>query len=132
MYDVRKGWPAEAAVDEMVKADEGEEITEGMIVTVENGKCKVANFTGAAAATDPMCAFIIGKEFVSGMLTALMSQAIIEVDADHYEAGTYNSGDALTAKNGKFSAAGSSKVLGRVLTFDAASRILRLMWHEAV
>lgn len=131
MYDVRKGWPAEAAIDEMVKADTGEEITDGLIVTVENGKAKVANFTGAAADTDPMCAFIIGKENVSGMLTALMSQAIIEVDAEHYDAGTYNSGDALTAKAGKFSAAGSSKVLGRVLTFDVASGLMRLMWHEA-
>lgn len=130
MYDIRKGWPADAAVDEVLRAASGETIEDGMIVTVANGEASKANFTGAAAATDPMCAFIIGKEDVRGTFTGIMSQCIIEVDADHYAAGTYAAGDALTAKDGKFAAAGSSKVLGRVLSMDP-SGLMRLMWHEA-
>jgi len=130
MYDIRKGWPSQGAIDEVLVAATGETITDGMIVSVAGGKASKANFTAAAAATDPMCAFIIGYENVKGTFTGIMSQCIIEVDADHYAAGTYNPGDALTAKDGKFAAAGTSKVLGRVLSVDA-SGIMRLMWHEA-
>ncbi len=131
MYDIRKGWPSDGAIDEVLKAESGQTIEDGMIVTVADGKASKANFTGAASANDPMVAFIIGYEQVKGTFTGIMSQCIIEVDADHYDAGSYAPGDALTAKDGKFSAAGSSKVVGRVLKFDAASGILRLMWHEA-
>lgn len=131
MYQIRKGWPSNGAVDEVLTPASGEEVTDGMIVTVVDGKAAPANFTAAAAATDPMCAFVIGAEGVRNTLTGIMSQCVIEVDADLYEAGTYASGDALTAKGGKFAAAGSSKVLGRVMSFDSTSGIMRLMWHEA-
>ena len=130
-YQIRKGWPAEAAIDEIMVADDGEEIVPGLIVAVEGGKCKVANFTGAASDTDPMPAFVIAGEKVRGTFTGLMSQCIIEVDADHYEAGTYKPGDMLTAKAGKFAAAGSSKAVARVMNFDAGSGIMRLMWYES-
>lgn len=130
-YDIRKGWPSQAAVDESFKADKGQDIKQGMIVTVADGLARVANFTGAAAPTDPMCAFVFGHEDLTKSFTGLMSQGVIEVDADFYEAGTYHAGDPLTAKNGKFAPAGSSKVLGRVLSFDAGTTHLRIMWHEA-
>ena len=130
-YQIRKGWPAEAAVDEVLLADDGEEITNGMIVTVADGKCKVANFTGTASDTDPMCAFIFSSEKMHKTFMGIMSQFVIEVDAEGYEADTYAAGDTLTAKDWKFAKAGSSKVLGRVLSFDLASGIMRLMWHEA-
>ena len=131
MYDIRKGWPSQGAIDEVLVAASGETITDGMIVTVANGKASQANFTGDAAATDPMVAFIIGYEKVKGTFTGIMSQCIIEVDADHYAAGSYAAGDYLTAKNGKFAPAGSSKAIGRVMKFDAGTGIMRLMWHEA-
>ncbi len=131
MYQIRKGWPADAAIDEVLLAKDGVSVEDGMIVSLKDGKVSPANYDGAAAATDPMAAFIIGKEGVAGTITGLMSQAVIEVDKDHYEAASYKSGDALTAKNGKFAPAGSGKVLGRVMTFDAASGLMRLMWHEA-
>ena len=51
MYNVRKGWPSNAAIDEVLKADTGATITDGMIVTVTDGKIAPANFTAAAAAT---------------------------------------------------------------------------------
>jgi hypothetical protein len=131
MYDIRKGWPAEAAIDEVLTAANNQTVAEGMIVTVADGKATPANFTAQAAASDPMAAFLIGHEKVRGTFTGLMSQCIIEVDAEHYEAGSYAPGDVLTAKNGKFAPAGNSKVLARVLKFDAASGLMRLMWHEA-
>ena len=34
MYNVRKGWPSNAAIDEVLKADTGATITDGMIVKV--------------------------------------------------------------------------------------------------
>lgn len=130
-YDIRKGWPSQAAVDESFRADTGQVIKEGMIVTVADGKASVANFTGAAAPTDPMCAFVFGHEDLTDSFTGLMSQGVIEVDADLYEAASYKAGDPLTAKNGKFAPAGSSKVLGRVLSVDVGNAHLRIMWHEA-
>ena len=48
MYNVRKGWPSNAAIDEVLKADTGATITDGMIVTVTDGKIAPANFTAAA------------------------------------------------------------------------------------
>ena len=130
-YQIRKGWPAQAAIDEALIAADGEKIENGMIVTVADGKCKKANFLSAASAADPMTAFVISNEQLRGTYTGIMSQCVIEVDKDHYEAGSYKANDPLTAKNGKFSAAGTSKVLGRVLSFDAASGIMRLMWYAA-
>ena len=53
------------------------------------------------------------------------------MDSDYFDAGTYAAGDLLTAKNGKFSAAGTSKVIGRVLNYDATNGRMRLMWFAA-
>ena len=130
-YQIRKGWPAQSAIDEALLAADGQKITNGMIVTVSEGKCKVANFTNAASPTDPMTAFVISNEQLRGTFTGIMSQCVIEVDKDHYDVGAYKANDPLTAKAGKFSAAGSSKVVGRVLSFDAASGIMRIMWFAA-
>lgn len=124
MYNVRKGWPSNAAIDEVLKADTGAVISDGMI--------KPASFTAAAQATDPMCAFVIGHEKVRGTYTGLMHQIVIEVDNAHYAADTYAANDALTAKDGKFAkASAGEKVLGRVLQYDATSGLMRVMWHEA-
>lgn len=129
MYNIRKGWPSQGAVDEVLTADTGQTITEGMIVTVTDGKASVANFTGAASKNDPITAFIMGHEDVRKTFTGIMSQCVIEVDAEYYQAGTYNSGDYLTAKEGKFALANNEKVIGRVLTFKDG--ILRLMMYES-
>lgn len=132
MYNVRKGWPSNAAIDEVLKADTGAVISDGMIVTVTDGKIKPASFTAAAQATDPMCAFVIGHEKVRGTYTGLMHQIVIEVDNAHYAADTYAANDALTAKDGKFAkASAGEKVLGRILQYDATSGLMRVMWHEA-
>ena len=131
MYNIRKGWPTDAAIDEVLTAAAGQTVEEGMVVTVVNDQAAPANFTAAAADSDPMCAFLIGHEQVKGTFTGIMSQCVIEIDADHYAAGTYAAGDYLTAKDGKFAPAGSSKALGRVIKFDAASGLMRLMWFES-
>lgn len=133
MYQIRKGWPSQGAIDEVLMAKPGETITDGMVAAIDTatGKLIPANYTGAAADTDPMPAFIIGVERVKGTITGIMSQCVIEVDASHYEADTYAIGDFLTAKAGKFAKAGSSKAIGRVMQFDATSGLMRLMWHES-
>lgn len=133
MYNIRKGWPSNAAIDEVLMADTGATVTDGMIVTVTDGKIAPANFTVAEVATDPMCAFIIGHEQVRGTYTGLMHQIVIEIDKDHYAADSYAANDRLTAKDGKFAKVTGTgeKVLGRVLKYDAASGLMRVMWHEA-
>lgn len=133
MYNIRKGWPSNAAIDEVLMADTGATVTDGMIVTVTDGKIAPANFTAAEATTDPMCAFIIGHEQARGTYTGLMHQIVIEIDKDHYAADSYAANDRLTAKDGKFAKVTGTgeKVLGRVLKYDAASGLMRVMWHEA-
>lgn len=133
MYNIRKGWPSNAAIDEVLMADTGATVTDGMIVTVTDGKIAPANFTAVEVATDPMCAFIIGHEQVRGTYTGLMHQIVIEIDKDHYAADSYAANDRLTAKDGKFAKVTGTgeKVLGRVLKYDAASGLMRVMWHEA-
>ena len=45
MYNVRKGWPSNAAIDEVLKADTGATITDGMIVTVTDGPFETMSAT---------------------------------------------------------------------------------------
>lgn len=134
MYQIRRGWPSNAAIDEVFEAQPGQVIAEGHIVSLANGKATVASYTAAAAPADPVTAFVIGTEKVRGKLTGLLSQCIIEVDSTHYATGAYSANDPLTAVDGKFSkvTAVKEKVLGRVLAYDATNGMLRVLWHAAV
>ena len=128
MYDIRKGWPSNGAIDEVLAAAPGETVTDGMIVSVTDLKAKPADFSSGR---DGIPAFIIGKEDVRGTFTGIMSQCVIEVDAEHYVAGSYAAGDHVTAQGGKFAAGTEANAVGRVLSFDAVSGRLRVLWFEA-
>lgn len=131
MYQIRKGWPSNGAIDEVFTAatnatsGELEELSEGMIVTVKDHKAAPA----ASADDSAALAFVIGHEQARKTWTGLLSQCVIECDADHYT-GTFDAGDKVTVSNGKFAKAGSgATAIGRVLAYDAP--MLRVLWYES-
>lgn len=130
MYHIRRGWPADGAIDEVAEAATGQTVTEGMIVAFENGKLSPATFSGAAAPTDPVAGFVIGVEPLSGKLIALLSACVIEMDEMHYTAASYQANALLTAAGGKFTNVSSAgeKPVAKVLRFDPTSKILRALW----
>ena len=126
-YNIRKGWPCHGALDENLMPANTDAFKEGIIVALNaDGKVEVAD---AVAADGPMCGFNIGVEKVTGAVTTLLNDCIIDMDAEHYVAGTYNPNDALSASAGKFGPAGSNKVLARVISFK--NGILRVKWFSA-
>lgn len=125
MYQIRKGWPAQAAIDEVFKAALGETLAEGMIVYVKDHEASVSDTTGVPC-------FVIGQEPARKTWTGLMSQCVIECDAEHYVPGTYAAGDYLVAEAGKFNAGGTKETgLARVLAYDAVSGVMRVLWFES-
>lgn len=126
-YNIRKGWPCDGALDENLMPADDAAKKAGIIVALNSdGKVVVAD---AIAADGPLCGFNIGVEKVTGAVTTLMNDCIIDMDAEHYEAGTYAPNDALSAVAGKFGPAGSNKVLARVIKFE--NGILRVKWFSA-
>ena len=126
-YNIRKGWPCDGALDETLMPADDAARKEGIIVSLTaEGKVQVAD---TVEADGPLCAFTIGVEKVTGAVTALMNDCIIDLDADHYVAGSYKPNDGLTAATGKFGPAGSNKVLARVIKFE--NGILRVKWFSA-
>ena len=128
MYQIRKGWPSNGAIDEVFKAAAGEDLKEGMIVAVKGGEAEVA----ASADDSAALAFVIGHEQARNTWVGLMSQCVIECDSEHYDAtGSYTAGDKVTVANGKFAAISSSeKPVGRVLAIDA-NGLMRVLWYES-
>ncbi len=126
MYQIRKGWPSNGAIDEVFQADTGETLAEGMIVAVKQHKATVAATNAGTASL----AFVIGHEAQRNTWTGLLSQCVIECDADHYkDTDTYAAGDYVTVTNGKFAKGTSDNAVGRVLAYDAP--MLRVLWYES-
>ncbi len=125
-YEIRKGWPSNGAIDEVLRAVDGTTLADGTVAILDaaTGKWKTA-----AVASGSVAAFVIAKEDMRDTYTGLMSDAIIEVDADHYTGTTFAAGDKLSADaDGKFVAAGSNPVIAQVINFDSVSKHMRLVW----
>ena len=128
MYQIRKGWPSNGAIDEVFKAASGVELKEGMIVQLNaDHEAIIASSNDGKGAL----AFVIGAEAQRKTWTGLLSQCVIECDAEHYEAGTYKAGDYVTVTDGKFSAGSKDDAVGRVLAYDANTGMLRVLWYES-
>ena len=131
MYQIRKGWPSNGAIDEVFKAASGVELKEGMIVQLnaDHEAIIAASNDGKGA-----LAFVIGAEAQRKTWTGLLSQCVIECDAEHYEEGAYTGGAKVTVANGKFKLSNDSTgadVIGRVLAYDANTGMLRVLWYES-
>ncbi len=125
-YEIRKGWPSNGAIDEVLRAVDGTTLADGTVAILDaaTGKWKTA-----AVASGSVAAFVIAKEDMRDTYTGLMSDAIIEVDAGHYTGTTFTAGDKLSADaDGKFVAAGSNPVIAQVINFDSVSKHMRLVW----
>lgn len=129
-YDIVKGWPSDAALDFTVALNTGQTIGEGIVAMLDGGKASAANYTTAAAAADKTAGFIIGVDTMSGNRTMLLGSFIVEVDADHYVAGSYAAGDLLTATAGKFSkvTATGENIVGKILTYSGVTKKMRILW----
>lgn len=127
-YQVVKGWPSEGALDEVLVPATGVTIAPGSLASLDNaGKAVVADFY--ADATDRLTYFAIDNDPLNGGLVGLKAGMIIECDADHYEAGTYTPNQAVTAKAGQFAAITTAeKQVARVISFDAVTGKMRLVW----
>ncbi len=129
-YEIRKGWPSNAALDEPISAVDGTELVDGTVAILDSttGKWKTGA-VNSASGKGALHAFIIAKEDLRYTYVGLLSDAIIEVDSDHYTGTTFKAGDPLSAdENGKFVAAGSNAVIGKVINFDPVSKHMRLVW----
>ena len=128
-YQIRKGWPSEAALDELFPLEAGADIDtlEGKVLKV--GETGIAKEAESIAAGD-IYGFCFAAEDVNKKAALLMSDAIIEVDSTLYEAGTYTVGTAVGVKNGKFDSASATYAVARVINYDAISGKLRLMWFS--
>lgn len=125
-YEIRKGWPSNGAIDEPINAVDGATLADGTVAILDTatGKWKTGAVTPGSVA-----AFVIAKEDLRDTYVGLMSDAVIEVDADHYTGTTFTAGDKLSGDaDGKFVAAGSNAVIGQVLNFDSVSKHMRLVW----
>ena len=132
MYNIRKGWPCDGALDETLVPAAPKTITNGMLAAINtSGKLEKANLTAAAAATDPIIGIVIGVDKMSGKCTLLMSDCIIEMDSEHFATDTYTPNMSLTVKDGKFAKATTETVIGRVLSYDAVNQMLRVLKFSA-
>lgn len=131
MYQISKGWPSDAAIDEVFKAASGQELHEGMIVKLDaNHEGSVAN----SVPTDGTLVFVIGHEFLNKTFTGLMHPCVITCDKDCFDdTATWTGGALVTVgTGGKFKPAGDNDTaIGRVLAYDATTGILRIHWFES-
>jgi hypothetical protein len=140
-YQILKGWPSEGAIDMSIALDTDVVLPEGTGGAIEatGGKGILGNYDEDGTDAGLLPFFCIGVDNVTGKVLGLMSNCMIEVDSDHYEAGSYAPGVAVTLKGGKFdiinvvvgATTGASDyrpVVGRVLSYDAASGKLVIAW----
>lgn len=136
-YQIAKGWPAQAAIDEIVKAATGVELTPGQIALINtDGDAILADFEGGNSGNIGLSAgFLIDHGSVKeDEFTALLSECVITCDADHYQTETYAAGDSLTAKEGKFDKIGDTDdrtKLAKVLKAPGTDGIMRVLWLGA-
>lgn len=134
-YEIRKGWPSNGALDEVLMAVDGVTLTDGTVAVLDTdtGKWKTGTCAADSSANKaPLHAFVIAKEDIRHTYVGLMSDAIIEVDDEHYVGASYTPNDPLGVdESGKFKAAtvGTDVVVGKVLAYDSATKHMRLFWH---
>lgn len=129
MYQIVKGWPSHAAIDEKVTATAGQTLAPGVVAALTSaGTYSVADC--ADAGTDPgQLMFLIDTDKITGGFLGLAHTFVVEVDASHYAAGTYTPNAFVTVKAGKFAPmSGTAKAVGRILAYNATTKILRVLW----
>jgi len=129
-YQVVKGWPCEGAIDELLTAADGVTLTLGTPATINaSGEAIVGDYDSLGSDSGLQAAFVIDYDEVRGKYLGLLSACVIEMDADHYAADTYAPNDTLTAIGGVLAKPTDSEpVLAKVLSVDATSDKIRVLW----
>lgn len=131
-YEIRKGWPSNGALDEMIMPAEGETLADGSVAVLDSstGRWQNGTVTAGSSSDGPLYAFVIAREDARGTYTGLLSAAVIEVDEDHYEDATYTPNQPLGVNDEGFfrAAASGDAVVGKVLSYDSTSKHMRLFW----
>ena len=123
MYQIIKGWPDGNCLDMAYPADATLSVFDGVAATVNaSGKVVPAD----SSATTPV-GWLLGKEYVTNMVTVLYGDFVLECDAEHYT-GTPAAGDYVTPGSAGKLAFDSAGDLGRVLSYDSASGKVRILW----
>lgn len=128
-YQIRKGWPSNAAVDVALTADDDQDIKDGDFVVISDSfKCSHAAYSGSE-----LYAFIIGKERLHGTMTGLMSTCVIELDQAHYADGeTFTVNQDVTINDeGKLTGGDSDTSVGKVLAYDSTNGNVVILFHAA-
>lgn len=119
MYQIRKGWPSNGAIDEIFEAAVGTTLAEGMICTIKD---KQGTIDG-----DGIPCFVIGHEAARKTWVGLVTNFVVECDAEHYDT-MPAAGDYVNHAAGKFTAGSKDSCVGRVLAADAATGHIRVLW----
>jgi len=137
-YKVIKGWPSEGAIDMSISLAVAGAVVAGDCGVINSsgvGVIGAYNVTGADAGTlEPF--FCIDVDSVTGKVLGLMSPCMIEVDTDHFVAGSYAPGKAVSMAGGKFSLIAATedlrRVVGTVFAYDSSVGTLTIYWNPEV
>lgn len=132
-YEIIKGWPSSAAIDPVITLDTADTVAAGaggIINAAGKGIAGTYNTDGTDATLLPF--FCIDVDTVTDKVTGLMGNCMIKVDSDHYEAGSYTAGKAVTLKGGKFDLIAASDdarpTVGKVFSYDGTATELVVLW----
>lgn len=141
-YQVVKAWPSDCAIDEIITLTVPGSVKPGFGGIIDDsGEGVVGTFVKATTddLNDGLAFFCIDEDTVTGKVTGLMNKCVIEVDADHYVAGSYVAGNPLTLKAGKFDLFDPTQtvpgtpddyrpVIAKVLNYNATTGKMRIIW----
>jgi hypothetical protein len=125
-YQIIKGWPCEGAIDMNIAVATDELVADGVGCVVDSdSKAAVANFAVDGSDATGIPGFCIGIDNVTGNALLLLSEAMIQVDSDHYEVASYTPGAGVSFVGGKFDLIAAiddeRPQVGTVFSYDASA-----------
>jgi len=129
-YQIVKGWPAAGALDETFEVKTGVTITPGQVGLTADADAGKISLAAMAAGDDTPAYFVIDKDEVTGNVTGLTGNFILEADSAHFAAalGTYSLNQQLTVDaNGKFAAITTTETAVAQVVKTGTDK-LRLRW----
>lgn len=137
-FDILRGWPSGAAVDETFTVNTGVTVVEGLLVSLNSSDNLILPTAvlaqGAAAGPSKFRMVISGNDQFDGVFTgkAVALRGTFTVQTDQFVAASYTPGQLLTvhvavdADQGKLCArtVSNEQVVGEVESYDATNGIL--------
>jgi len=97
-YQITKGWPSQAAIDEIITLATEGTVVPGMFGIIEaDGEAAPGTYPLTAGVTSLLPVFFcIDEDKITQKVTGLMSDCMIVLDSDHYVAGSFAPGQNLS------------------------------------